>query len=610
MYRRYDPLVFRFSLSMTGCTAAAEDVAQDVFIELFRHQARFDRARAALASYLYGIARNVARQRRRREGWPLSLSDIDAGAMAAFDADPLPELEGRERAATVRRVVNGLPASCREPLLLCDLHDLRYADAAALLGTSVATLRHRLRKARSLVRTRLDKTLRTISRVRGNHMHGLACHCVRVLCVIAACCCAVPAALNTSADEELEPRVVAAAGVTTLGLSGFIDKVSSSEDAFPWNATAQFDLTRFLTRRLAARIGLVGSTTADGLDDDERIGAAAPAFYATAAALVYLTPSAVISPYLGIEYRARLTERPGEGCRHRARPRRSPGVDLVQDQRLCRGRLWHRPHARQRGRAANALCHLVWRAGPLLMSVLAITLLGFAAAAAQAQTPPQTVCGLPVPAPATAPTPGGSPAIVALLLCFDKQGGSSSIDPATYLYYVHLRPSEASLGVWRTFDDDAERTARDDFGRLWATGFLDDLVIETVPYPFANGAEGVVVVYRMHERQRVKLVDYEGLDSVGRSAVLDALKEKGITLRLDAFLDPLQMRRAATVIRELMARQGLPLRGGDAERGSPCPTNRNSPAFDSSSRRDRRWPYGPCSSWATPRLLMSDCAAC
>jgi hypothetical protein len=137
--------------------------------------------------------------------------------------------------------------------------------------------------------------------------------CVRVLCVIASVTAGPTLASAQSTppnDEELEPRVVGAAGVTSLGLSGFIDKVSSSEDAFPWNMTAQVELTRFLTRRLAARIGLVGSTTADGLDDDERIDAAAPAFYATAAALVHLTPGSVISPYLGAEYRARLTERP------------------------------------------------------------------------------------------------------------------------------------------------------------------------------------------------------------------------------------------------------------------------------------------------------------
>ena len=117
------------------------------------------------------------------------------------------------------------------------------------------------------------------------------------------------------------------------------------------------------------------------------------------------------------------------------------------------------------------------------MPVLATIALGLAAAVAQPPAPPQTVCGLPVPAPASAPTPGESPAIVALMLCFEKQGGTSSIDPATYLYYVHLRPSEASLGVWRHFDEQAELTARDDFGRLWATGFLDDLEIERCPIP-------------------------------------------------------------------------------------------------------------------------------
>lgn len=143
---------------------------------------------------------------------------------------------------------------------------------------------------------------------------GRRCRRVRVLVVcVALCGDAVPSRAQDAApaaSEELEPRVVGAAGVTTIGLSGFIDKVSSSEDVFPWRATAQFDLTRFVTRRFAARIGLIGSTSADGLDDDERIGAAAPAFFATAAALAYLTPSAVLSPYFGLEYRARLTDRP------------------------------------------------------------------------------------------------------------------------------------------------------------------------------------------------------------------------------------------------------------------------------------------------------------
>jgi hypothetical protein len=135
---------------------------------------------------------------------------------------------------------------------------------------------------------------------------------IRAACLLAilASSATESSAQSEPVGEELEPRVVGATGVTTMGLSGFIDKVSSSEDAFPWRATGHLELTRFVTAHFAARLGVLGSSTADGLDDDERIGAAAPAFHATVAALAYFTPGAVISPYVGMEYRARLTERP------------------------------------------------------------------------------------------------------------------------------------------------------------------------------------------------------------------------------------------------------------------------------------------------------------
>lgn len=186
------------------------------------------------------------------------------------------------------------------------------------------------------------------------------------------------------------------------------------------------------------------------------------------------------------------------------------------------------------------------------------------------------VCDMPVPTPASAPQPGAPPAIVALLLCFDRQGGVSSVDPATYLHYVQLKPSEASRNLWREFDDDAVLVAKDDFARLWATGFLADLEIETVPYTFTNGAAGVVVVYRLEERPRVKLVEFDGLEGLSQSDVLEAMKAKGLTIRLDAFLDQTQVRKAATVIREQLAEKGFPYAevtpSTDAVDGSPLLT--------------------------------------
>jgi RNA polymerase sigma factor (sigma-70 family) len=173
LYRRYSPLVYRFSLSMTGCASTAEDVTQDVFAGLLGHLARFDPERAGLGSYLFGIVRNLARRRRRRDARLLPLSHLDTNTLTALHGDPRTLLEGRESAATVRRVVNGLPARLRVPLLLCDVHDLRYVDAAAVLGTTTASVRYRLREGRSLARKRLIKNFRTVPDAGGNHLHGL-----------------------------------------------------------------------------------------------------------------------------------------------------------------------------------------------------------------------------------------------------------------------------------------------------------------------------------------------------------------------------------------------------------------------------------------------------
>jgi RNA polymerase sigma factor (sigma-70 family) len=173
LYSRYHPLVYRFSLSMTSCASTAEDVTQDVFTGLLGHLARFDPARAGLGSYLFGIVRNLARQRRRRDARLLPLSHLDTDALTALHDDPRAILEGRESAATVRRVVNGLPARLRAPLLLCDVHDLRYVDAATVLGTTTGSVRYRLREGRSLARKRLIKNFRTVPGAGGNHLHGL-----------------------------------------------------------------------------------------------------------------------------------------------------------------------------------------------------------------------------------------------------------------------------------------------------------------------------------------------------------------------------------------------------------------------------------------------------
>ena len=171
---------------------------------------------------------------------------------------------------------------------------------------------------------------------------------------------------------------------------------------------------------------------------------------------------------------------------------------------------------------------------------------------------PTTICDLPVPAPATLPPDGSEPVFYQLMLCFQKQGGAPVVEANTYLYYIELknRVSSARDKRWVPYDEAVEQTAREDFKRLWATNFLDDLSIEVHDVRFQNGVIGKVVVYNMEERQRVRIVDYAGNEKVDQNKIEDRLKEKGITIRADTFLDPGTLRGVAGAVRELYAEEG------------------------------------------------------
>ena len=193
------------------------------------------------------------------------------------------------------------------------------------------------------------------------------------------------------------------------------------------------------------------------------------------------------------------------------------------------------------------------------------------AVGARAQTPPAgdagtseplslpaTICGLQVPEPAKLPASGTGPFTYAIIPCFEKQGGQPLVDSQTYLFYMEMRNrvSAPSENRWVPYTEDTEQAILADFRRLWATNFLDDLSIEVHDVRFANGALGKVVVYNMEERQRVRIVDYPGSERVDQSTIEEELRNRGIQMRLDTFIDPGTVRRVAGVVRELYAEKG------------------------------------------------------
>jgi RNA polymerase sigma-70 factor, ECF subfamily len=158
VYHRYQQVVYRFARAMTGRRDAAEDVTQEVFIALLKELPRYDPARAGFTTYLYGIARNISRDRWRRAHRRLVLEAIGLEPRSTTD-DPFELIERAQAATLVHRALRGLPMRYREVIILCDLHGLAYAEAALIVRSSVSGVRARLHRARHLLRQRLGRLL-------------------------------------------------------------------------------------------------------------------------------------------------------------------------------------------------------------------------------------------------------------------------------------------------------------------------------------------------------------------------------------------------------------------------------------------------------------------
>jgi outer membrane protein insertion porin family len=156
--------------------------------------------------------------------------------------------------------------------------------------------------------------------------------------------------------------------------------------------------------------------------------------------------------------------------------------------------------------------------------------------------------------------PPGQTFFWSLELCFPTQGNSPTIEENTYLYYIKLKDllSLPSQGKWVPYDDKIEQAALADFNTLMKnTSFLDDMSVEVTDYTFPNGAIGKIITYNMEERERIKVINYEGSKAVDRAKIEEELTNRSIELRSDGFLDDRVLRRVEGVVRDLMAEKGF-----------------------------------------------------
>lgn len=155
LYDRHQACIYRFALRMTDSDAMAGDVTHDVFLALVRDGNQFDAGRGALGAYLYGIARHRILKLLKRERSFVSLNDDEDETIwdesLIAQSNPLLELSRSETIETVRQAVQALPAHYREVVLLCNMHEMNYEQAAEVIGCAVGTVRSRLHRARHLL---------------------------------------------------------------------------------------------------------------------------------------------------------------------------------------------------------------------------------------------------------------------------------------------------------------------------------------------------------------------------------------------------------------------------------------------------------------------------
>jgi RNA polymerase sigma-70 factor (ECF subfamily) len=154
-FREHKDSVYAFAYRMTSSAAIAEDVTQDCFLELFRRPERFSPARGSLRNYLFGIARNLALKRCRRENRYHPLDD-DAALRRSEDG-PL------DAAVAVARAIQALPALQREAVILVEYEGLTLEETAAVTQTNVGAVKSRLHRGREKLRQKLAP-LRPVSR--------------------------------------------------------------------------------------------------------------------------------------------------------------------------------------------------------------------------------------------------------------------------------------------------------------------------------------------------------------------------------------------------------------------------------------------------------------
>ena len=153
LYDRYSSLIYSIALRVLGDTGAAEDVLQEVFMQLWRKPAVFDAARGSLTAWLAVIARNRAIDALRKRKPETDLEDVTV----SVELDLAGAAERNRAAEQIRRKLGEMPEQQRSALEMAFYEGLTHSEIAEKTGTPLGTIKTRIRTALISLRTAFVK---------------------------------------------------------------------------------------------------------------------------------------------------------------------------------------------------------------------------------------------------------------------------------------------------------------------------------------------------------------------------------------------------------------------------------------------------------------------
>jgi len=161
---RHAERLFHFLLRNLRSEEDAADLAQEAFVRVYLHRNHFNPSQR-FSTWLYAIASNLLKDRYRwRSRHPESSIESEHPSTGATlrenlsENGPLPsdDIEGKERADTVRRAVQALPDDLRLPLILAEYEERSHDEIGRILGCSTKAVETRIYRAKGLLRVQLS----------------------------------------------------------------------------------------------------------------------------------------------------------------------------------------------------------------------------------------------------------------------------------------------------------------------------------------------------------------------------------------------------------------------------------------------------------------------